>query len=138
MSPSTQPRRTFEVITPNPMSIWLRDYLLDVRAANRSEATIGFYKQKLIPFIEFLQTQGVTQPEQIGLNRFGLSWFIYKKGIVMGVFMLTGGLYVPLCVSWFEKMRSAQPTRQDSLTTGRSGTTRASTRGDHQSTACNL
>lgn len=62
-SPKTQ--RIFEVLQPNQLHVWLRDYLLDVRAANRAEATITFYRQKLETFLAFLEAQGVTEPEQI-------------------------------------------------------------------------
>jgi integrase/recombinase XerC len=65
MQAQNKPRRILQIVTPNQLHIWLRDFILDVRAANRSEATIGFYEGKLKPFLAYLEEQGVTEPAQI-------------------------------------------------------------------------
>lgn len=65
MQANLKTQRIFQLHTPDPMNVWLRDFLIDVRAANRSEATIGFYREKLQRFITFLQDQSVAEAEQI-------------------------------------------------------------------------
>jgi site-specific recombinase XerD len=65
MQAQNQPRRILQIVTPNQLYTWLRDFILDVRAANRSEATIGFYEGKLKPFLAYLEEQGVTEPGEI-------------------------------------------------------------------------
>ncbi len=65
MVASSKPQRIFRLHTQDQLQIWLRDFLLDVRAANRSEATVEFYNEKLKRFIAFLETQEVTDPSQI-------------------------------------------------------------------------
>ncbi len=69
MPVQNQPQRIFQIHTPNPLHNWVRDFLLDVRAANRTDATIGFYREKLKRFLTFLEGQGVTAPEAIGARQ---------------------------------------------------------------------
>lgn len=65
MAPQNKPQRIFRVHAATPLHIWLRDFLLDVQAANRSQATLDFYREKLQRFLTFLQTQAITEPAQI-------------------------------------------------------------------------
>lgn len=65
MQNQSQPQRISQNTPRSELDIWLRDFLLDVRAANRSEATIGYYEDKLKPFLAFLQEQGVENPALI-------------------------------------------------------------------------
>lgn len=59
---------TSQVVVPNPLHLWLQNFILDARAANRSDATIEFYLQKLRPFLSFLEAQGVREPSQVQAN----------------------------------------------------------------------
>jgi site-specific recombinase XerD len=43
----------------------LDDFLLDVEAANRADATVRFYRDKLETFLELLAEEGVTTPDAI-------------------------------------------------------------------------
>ena len=43
----------------------LDDFLLDVEAANRTDGTLRFYRQKLEVFLAYLADQGITTPEAI-------------------------------------------------------------------------
>lgn len=43
----------------------LDDFLLDVEAANRADATIRFYREKLEVFLKYLAEEGVTTPDCI-------------------------------------------------------------------------
>ena len=53
-------QRTFlEVLHTTPLSRDLRDFLLDVSAADRTANTLLFYRQKLTPFLDYLRDQGV-------------------------------------------------------------------------------
>lgn len=52
-------RETLRILRADPLQRDLRDFLLDVSAANRSEGTLRFYRQKLHPFLEHLRRQGV-------------------------------------------------------------------------------
>ena len=65
MSTPEVPQRVFQIHPSNALHTWLRDFLLDVRAANRTDATINFYREKLRRFLTFLETQGITEPESI-------------------------------------------------------------------------
>lgn len=65
MPVQNQPQRIFQIHTPNALHTWLRDFLLDVRAANRTDATLEFYREKLRRFLAFLEAQGITEPEGI-------------------------------------------------------------------------
>jgi site-specific recombinase XerD len=51
---------------------WLRDFLLDARAARRSDATLEFYQQKLHTFLNFSEEQGVIEPEQLSAHHIRL------------------------------------------------------------------
>lgn len=57
--------RPFSLLHSHPLDIALRDFLLDVEAANRSRRTRAFYAQKLQVFSDYLKEQGVTGPEDI-------------------------------------------------------------------------
>jgi integrase/recombinase XerC/integrase/recombinase XerD len=65
MPVQNQPQRIFQIHTPSALHNWVRDFLLDVRAANRTDATIEYYREKLRRFLAFLESQGITQPEAI-------------------------------------------------------------------------
>jgi site-specific recombinase XerD len=65
MQLQNMPQRIFQIHAPDPPHIWVRDFLLDVHAANRTNATIEFYTEKLERFLTFLQTQGVSDPAGI-------------------------------------------------------------------------
>ena len=65
MQNQIEPQRISQNAPRSELDIWLRDFLLDVRAANRSEATIGYYEDKLKPFLAFLREQGIEDPAQI-------------------------------------------------------------------------
>jgi integrase/recombinase XerC len=65
MSNPSIPQRIFQIHAPSALHTWLRDFLLDVRAANRTDATIEFYREKLRRFLVFLEGQGITSPEAI-------------------------------------------------------------------------
>lgn len=68
MQSKNNTQRIFQVHAPDALQIWLRDFILDVRAANRSEATIAYYKEKIQPFLAFLRDQDVTVPAQLRAN----------------------------------------------------------------------
>ena len=57
MRNQSQPQRISLNTPGSELDIWLRDFLLDVHAANRSEATIGYYEDKRNPFPAFLPEQ---------------------------------------------------------------------------------
>lgn len=65
MSQSSTPHRILKIHSRDPMHIWLRDFNIDLQAANRTQGTIEFYNNKLHPFLSHLAGQGVIQPEQI-------------------------------------------------------------------------
>jgi site-specific recombinase XerD len=69
MSGPALPQRIFQIHTPNVLHTWMRDFLLDVRAANRTDARICFYSEKLNRFLTFLEGQGITEPESIGARQ---------------------------------------------------------------------
>jgi hypothetical protein len=41
-----QPHRIIRIHTPSTLHNWVRGFLLDVRAANCTDATIEFYREK--------------------------------------------------------------------------------------------
>jgi site-specific recombinase XerD len=65
MSTTNKPRRIFEIRAASALHQWVRDFILDVRSANRSDATVSFYREKLNRFLVFLEAQGVTEPTGI-------------------------------------------------------------------------
>ena len=65
MPVQNQPHRIFQIHTSTALHNWVRDFLLDVRAANRTDATIEFYREKLRRFLIFLEAQGITDPAAI-------------------------------------------------------------------------
>jgi integrase/recombinase XerC len=56
---------TFVATPQSPLQTWLRDFLSDVRAANRSDATIEFYADKLQRFLAYLDDQAISDPRQL-------------------------------------------------------------------------
>ena len=63
---SRNKRQALMAVKPTtPLRMWLRDFLLDVRAANRTESTIGYYKQKIEAFLNYLEGQGITEPAEL-------------------------------------------------------------------------
>jgi len=69
MLPPNEPRRTFlKILSPDALSRDLRDFLLDVQAANRTPGTVAFYRQKLTPFLDYLREHGITQAQDIAPN----------------------------------------------------------------------
>lgn len=51
MPAQNQPQRIFQIHTPNALHNWMRNFLLDVCAANRTDATIEYYREKLTRFL---------------------------------------------------------------------------------------
>jgi site-specific recombinase XerD len=61
-----EPTRTFlKILRPDALSRDLRDFLLDVQAANRTPGTVAFYRQKLTPFLDYLRERGIVQAQDI-------------------------------------------------------------------------
>jgi hypothetical protein len=52
-------QRIFQIRTENMLHAWLRDFLLGVRTANRTDATISFYQEKLRRFLISLFKKGL-------------------------------------------------------------------------------
>jgi site-specific recombinase XerD len=65
MPNSNVPQRISQKPKPTSLEIWLRDFLIDVQAANRTQGTIEYYRSKLTPFLAFLTTLDVTEPENL-------------------------------------------------------------------------
>jgi site-specific recombinase XerD len=65
MQATNKTQRTMKILPTNVMNVWLRDFILDVRAANRADATISYYTQKIKAFLAYLEEQGVTEPTLI-------------------------------------------------------------------------
>src|SRR5688572_30026945 len=81
----------------------LDDFLLDVEAANRADATIRFYRDKLESFLKFLAQEGVTTPEAITppvLRRFLVT---IKDGRTSGGAMPSGVRSALLYALWYVK-----------------------------------
>ena len=53
------------VLRPDSLSRDLRDFLLDVGAANRTPSTVDFYRKKLTPFLDFCREHGIAQAQDI-------------------------------------------------------------------------
>ena len=58
-------RDTLRILEIAPLARDSRDFYVDLEAANRTPRTISYYRQKLIPFLDWLQTQGVRQSAEI-------------------------------------------------------------------------
>jgi len=58
-------RDTLRILEIRPLARDLRDFYVDLEAANRSPRTIAFYKEKLIPFLDWLQGQNVRESSEI-------------------------------------------------------------------------
>ena len=58
-------RDTLRIFEIHPLSRDLRDFLLDLGAANRTPRTISYYQQKLTPFLDWLQGQNVRESSGI-------------------------------------------------------------------------
>jgi len=65
MPTNDKTQRIFQLHKPTSLQVWLRDFLLDVQAANRTSGTITFYQSKLTAFLAFLTTLDVTEPEAL-------------------------------------------------------------------------
>ena len=80
MQNQIEPQRISQNTPRSELDIWLRDFLLDVRAANRSEATIGYYEDKLKPFLAFLREQGIENPALIRATHLR-EFLVYLGGV---------------------------------------------------------
>jgi len=59
------PNDTQRISRIRPLARDLRDFYVDLEAANRTPRTIAYYRQKLPPFLDWLQSQGVRQSPEI-------------------------------------------------------------------------
>lgn len=60
-----EPQRIFQIHAPDRVQVCVRDFLLDVRAANRAESTVEFYDEKLERFLRFLRDHDIAEPGEI-------------------------------------------------------------------------
>ncbi len=58
-------RETLRILRPEDLTRDLRDFLLDLDAANRTAGTTRFYRQKLTPFLDYLEGQGIGRAADI-------------------------------------------------------------------------
>jgi hypothetical protein len=58
-------QRIFQIHTANALHVWVRDFLLDLRAANRTDSTISFYREKLCRFLTFAMWLSICSNELI-------------------------------------------------------------------------
>lgn len=56
---------TLWIVQPNPLARDLRDFFLDLDAANRTAGTARFYRQKLEPFLDYAKSQGVVKSQDL-------------------------------------------------------------------------
>ncbi|MGQ9459413.1 MAG: tyrosine-type recombinase/integrase, partial [Anaerolineae bacterium] len=59
------PLKVLEGKEPSLLTLAVREFLLDRQARNAAPGTLRFYRQKLRPFLDFLEAQGVTRPDQV-------------------------------------------------------------------------
>lgn len=60
----------FHVHHPHLLDVALRDFLLDVQAANCSPRTVEFYKDVLQPFLDYLKAQNAQTIEPVHIRGF--------------------------------------------------------------------
>ena len=58
-------RDTLRILEIAPLARFLGDFYVDLEAANRSPRTVAYYREKLTPFLEWLQPQGIRQPSDL-------------------------------------------------------------------------
>jgi integrase/recombinase XerC len=56
---------TLRIIQPDPLARDLRDFFLDLDAANRTAGTTRFYRQKLEPFLDYAKSQGIVKSQDL-------------------------------------------------------------------------
>ena len=68
MTSTNRTLRTFLKIVegkqPSLLALSFREFLLDRQARNASPGSLTFYRQKLTPFLDYLEAQSITDPDQ--------------------------------------------------------------------------
>ena len=69
MTSTNRMLRTFLKIVdgkrPSLLDLTLREFLLDRQARNTAPGSLKFYRQKLTPFLEYLEDLGIDEPGQV-------------------------------------------------------------------------
>jgi integrase/recombinase XerD len=68
MASHDTPRTHLKLLDTPPSYLSLKAFLLDRQAANLSPRTVDFYRQKLVPFLRFLEGQGVQDVDSLSTD----------------------------------------------------------------------